>query len=157
MSAKKKVEVEQVDLQPVELDPPDPALVRWQELADRDWMICHDGDASKVLEFPRPEWAVEDSDHIGKSPFGTAYRSERAVVTARGCADARNKDGLMSPAHVNVLAELWESGTRKVYLGIARFENEKWSETMLGLYPSEALELAEVLRAAVDLLGGTGD
>lgn len=52
MSAKKKVEVEQVDLQPVELDPPDPALVRWQELADRDWMICHDGDASKVLEFP---------------------------------------------------------------------------------------------------------
>lgn len=142
------------ELEPVDLDGPDPAITRWQDLADRQIHIYHEGDASKVLEFPRPSWACEDEDHIGGSPFNSAYRSERASVAARGCSAARNVKGLMTPAHVNVLAELWESGTKKVYLGIARYEDHDWDEMMIGLYPAEALELAEVLQAAVNLLGG---
>lgn len=140
--------------EPVELDPPNPAIARWQELADRAIVIPHDGDASKVLEFPRPEWSDETLDHVGCSAFNTAYRSERVRIAARGCSDARNVKGVITPAHVNVIAEQWESGTKKVYLGIARFEGNRWIEQMVGLYRAEALELAEALRAAVDLLGG---
>lgn len=140
--------------EPVNLDSPAPALQRWRELADRSIVVPHDGDASKVLAFPRPEWADPDEDHVGTSYGTSAYRSERVRIAARGCVSSRNVDGITTFAHVNVLAELWGGGTRKVYLGFARYEDKGWSEPMIGLYLDEALQVADALRAAVDLFGG---
>ena len=150
----KPAALEFFNTKPVELDSPDPALARWQELADQAIVVPHHDDASKVVGFPRPEWADPDMDHVGSSDGTSAYRSERVRIAARGCLDSRNVDGVITPAHVNVVAELWGGGTRKIYLGFARYEDARWSEPMIGLYLDEALQVADALRAAVDLFGG---
>lgn len=113
MTQKKKTDTVPAEMEVVDLDPPNPAIVRWQELADRVLPIQHDGDATKLLDFPRPEWSDEDADFVGDSAFNVAYRSERVSVAAKGCSSARNVAGLMTPAHVNVIAELWSSGTKR--------------------------------------------
>ncbi|OBB18547.1 hypothetical protein A5761_08670 [Mycolicibacterium setense] len=150
----KPAALEFFDTEPVNLDPPAPELARWQELADQPIVIPHGGDASKVLNFPRPDWADPDMDYVGSSVGTSAYRSEPVRIAARGCLDSRNVDGVITPAHVNVAAELWGGGTRKIHLDLARFEGKGWSEPMIGLYLDEALQLADALRAAVDLFGG---
>ncbi|MGE0219660.1 hypothetical protein [Mycolicibacterium sp.] len=69
---------------PVELDPPappDPAIARWQELAERDIIINHGGDAETVMPFPRPAWADPDCDMIGNTR-GPAVAPD-AVFTVR--------------------------------------------------------------------------
>ncbi|MEX7474635.1 hypothetical protein AB4Z39_33665 [Mycobacterium adipatum] len=86
MNTAADTEMDAEDYQPVELDtpstlpPPPAALVAWQELADRDIEVMHDGDVSKMMPFPRPAWAEESYDLVGPSLLSTAYRSTVAHI-----------------------------------------------------------------------------
>lgn len=145
------------DLEPVELDPPAPEIIRWQELVDRDVVIYHEGDAEKIIPFPRPAWADPDEDIIGAYLDTSYYTSEYAFIAlehARGETD----DDEFRPAVLLVRAKLCGDGKPIVGLNLKKIsdrDKKSWtSELGQGLTPAEALELADVLRAAVDLLGG---
>lgn len=141
------------ELEPVDLDPPNPAIARWQELAERDIDIVHDGDAEKVMPFPRPAWASAHEDEVGRTLGGSFYVSEAAYVPMRHRLGV-NDDEVWEPAAIRIRAR--QCGTGEHYIGFAARQvvDGKMKETFsVGLNPAEALELADVLRAAVDLLG----
>lgn len=156
MTARKKpvAEANPVDLDPVELDPPDPALVRWQELADWDGIIHHNGDAEAMLPFPRPAWADADEDDFGQSYISTCYSSRPVRVAIKQAPGNRIDDDQWAPAAALVSAELYGTGITKVSLTLTNIRERRWHSVALGLSAAEALELADVLRAAVDLFGG---
>jgi hypothetical protein len=148
------VETDIADLDPVELDPPSPEVVRWQELADRNIRICHEGDAEKVIPFPRPAGADPDCDIVGKGLAWSYYTSEWADVTVAHSPGAVDDDHVL-PASVRVRAKWCGDGGRFVGLSMRDTQDGKWEwPEGFGLTSAEALELADVLRAAVDLLGG---
>ncbi|TXI63307.1 hypothetical protein [Mycolicibacterium mageritense] len=152
MTPKKKIVTEVVDLDPVDLDPPDPAIARWEEFAARDIDIEHDGDAEKVIPFPRPAWADPSRDDVCATSQESSYRSPKVLVaslTAGGCDDG----GWLEPASAGVSARVHGNGNRLVGLTIRRYVNEEWREFGMSMPPSAAVELADVLRAAVDLFG----
>ncbi|OBJ97574.1 hypothetical protein [Mycolicibacterium conceptionense] len=143
------------DLEPVELDPSDPAIARWEELADWDGIIYHDGDAEAMLPFPRPAWADVDEDDFGQSYISTCYSSRPARVAIKQAPGNRISANQWAPAAALVSAELYGTGITKVALTLTNIREGKWFSIALGLSPAEALELADVLKAAVDLLGGS--
>lgn len=145
---------EAIDLEPVNLDPPNPAITRWHELADWDGIIYHDGDAEAMLPFPRPAWADADEDEFGQSYISTCYSSRPVRVAVKQAPGNRIDDDRWAPAAALVSAELYGTGITKVSLTLTNISEGKWHAIALGLSPAEALELADVLRAAVDLFGG---
>lgn len=152
MTATKKITA---DPAPVNLDQPSPELVRWEELADRDTDIVHHGNAEKVLPFPRPAWADPSEDGTGRSHLSTCYSSPPASVPATHSLGVDHGDWY-EPARAIVSAKAWGSGRTCVNLTVSKVEDGSgWSNTALSLQPSEATELARVLLAAVDLIGGT--
>lgn len=144
--------IDSTDLAPLELDPPDPALARWQELADRMTAIRHAGDAERVMPFPRPAWADEDYDVIGTSVPSSLYRSRSVEVAARwfGGSD----DDVFTPSIIAVHGKVDGDGIRSIGVTSRRTVDRKWQDFAMSLSVAGALELAGVLRAAVDLLGG---
>lgn len=156
MNTAADTEMDAEDYQPVELDtpstlpPPPAALVAWQELADRDIEVMHDGDVSKMMPFPRPAWAEESYDLVGPSLLSTAYPVDGRSHSAqpdKGLA----QDGFWEPAYVGVRAVLWGNGVHKI--GI-----KKWApgyavaDVMIDLTPDEAVDLAHAIVAAVGLI-----
>ncbi|MBI5536690.1 MAG: hypothetical protein HY898_28480 [Deltaproteobacteria bacterium] len=142
---------------PVNLDPTAPEIVRWDELTG-DVDIYHGGDASKVLDVPRPSWCDPDEDFYGDSidSFGYGSAVARVVVSnGTGVSDGESLD----PARVTVQALMAASGY--VHYGIqiclsratGADKDRLWINSKMTLTPAEALELADVLRAAVDLTG----
>lgn len=157
---KKKINTDAVDLEPIDLDPPNPAIARWEELADWDGIIHHDGDAEKMLPFPRPAWADPDEDEFGQSLHSTNYSSRPVRVSARYAPGNLIDDNSWAPAAALVSAELAGDGIAKVLLTVSNMKGGSvknggvWLGQAIGLTVDEALELADVLRAAVDLIGG---
>lgn len=141
------------DLGPVELDPPNPAIARWQELADRDITVVHDDDAEKVIGFPRPAWADPDEDDIGTSAPASFYRSSYVSVASM-TSGGENVGGELYPAHVKVSARIHGDADLLIGILVNRFISGEWREFGTSLPPAAAVELAEVLLAAVDLVGG---
>lgn len=140
----------------VDLDPepePVPAIVRWNELADRVIDIEHDGDAEKVIPFPRPVWAHERFDLVKYSLLASAYRSTVAHIPLSQTPGV-NTNGLLEPAYVGVRAIQWGNGIHKIGLSkwwLPRAEAEE-RELDISLTPTEAVELAQAILAAVDLI-----
>jgi hypothetical protein len=143
------------DCTAVHLDPPAPEIDRWQEFADREYIIYHDGNAEKIIPFPRPAWAYPDGDIIGAYLTSCYYTSEFAHIPlqySRGDFD----DSALVKASIDVRAKLCGDGKPIVGLGIRQFnpKTKKWTlELSQGLSPAEALDLIAVLQAAVALFG----
>ncbi|WP_373138292.1 hypothetical protein [Mycobacterium marinum] len=141
---------------PVDLDPPNRAIARWKELADRDIFIRHEGDAEKVIPWPRPTWADPDCDIIGPSLNLSYYSSDWAhIPTSYRTGGQYNDDELLIPASLRVRAKI--SGTGRAVIGFAASKTVagKWRfEEGVGLTPAEATEFAHAILAAVDLIGG---
>lgn len=161
MSAKKKaadVEPVDLDLTPVELDPPDPAITRWQELSGGDTAVPIDElTAEAIIPFPRPRWADPDFDLV---PEGTstwagncAYRATKARIPTfldLGMVD----DYGYQPATVQVIPCQIGTGQLGINIGFRKAANGGWAVNSVLLTPTAALQVADVLRAAVDLIGG---
>ncbi|MFL0292984.1 hypothetical protein ACJH6J_18295 [Mycobacterium sp. SMC-18] len=145
------IEYEVVDMPPVELDPPAPEVVRWQELADRELVIYHGGDAEKILSFPRPAWSDPDCDGIGNSVLNTRYRSAITyVVSGYGRGDV--DDDELEPAAFGVRVAKFGDGTEVVNVHLRRQVDGKWVDFGLSMFLEQARELARVIDAAADLV-----
>jgi hypothetical protein len=141
------------DLEPVELDPLDPAIVRWRELADRDIDVYHGGDAEKVIPFPRPAWADADQDFIGRSLTGCYYNSEWVnVVTSHALGNVDSE--VSERASVKVRAKQCGDGEAYVGITVRRCVDGKWVEIGTNMLAAEVTDLIAVLQASVDLIGG---
>lgn len=143
---------------PVELDtltePRPPAIIRWHELADRDYQTVHDGDAQAIIPFARPSWADEDCDIVGRSVASTYFTSTWAEVPLTR-VDGYNSGDALQPATVRVRAKLSGDGCHIIGLSDCRVADGAWKSSLgVSLTPAEATELARVLLAAVDLIGG---
>jgi hypothetical protein len=155
VTAKKKAaDTEVVDLDPIELYPPDPALTRWMEIAFRDDEIIHDGDASKVLPFPRPAWADPDEDLVSGCPLLSLYRAIPVrVPVSRHRGDDRN--GIMTTPAAYVQPVINGDKRASIRLSLSLYENGKWdNDKYLAFRIAEARDLIGALQAAVDLIGG---
>jgi hypothetical protein len=149
---------------PVDLDPPAPEILRWQELADRDVNIYHEGDASKVLAAPRPAWSDPAEDAIGDSPSEAVYQSAPAKVALTLEPGLPYGDDELDPTRVVVRAFMGHMCEQSVYgievklcrpiKGRKHSDDKPWFHTRMSLTISEARELVEVLQAAIDLIGG---
>lgn len=149
------VEVSPEDLVPQELDPPDPALSRWVALAEWDGIVHHGGDASMMLPFPRPAWSDPDADRLWQSYASSCYGSQPVVVAVKSSPGNVIDDDRWAPGAALVSVRLYGTGITEVHLTLSNIhKGTRWRSQALGLSPAEALELADVLRAAVDLLGG---
>ncbi|WP_044080325.1 hypothetical protein [Mycobacterium canetti] len=142
---------------PIDLDPPalpPAALLRWKELADRDIGVYHDGDASKVIPFERPEWADPDCDIVGRNLSQCYYTSEWVEIPL-AYRDGHIDEEELEPAVMRVRAKMCGDGIAFVGLSERRFAKGQWKfSDGVGLTPTEATELARVLLAAVELIGG---
>lgn len=159
MTVKKKI-TEPVDMEPVELDPPDPAIARWEELSLRKSYVCHGGDAEKILGsvHPRPAWADPDHDQTGRSHLSTSYGSAPVRVISSHNFGA-DHNGTWQPACAFVSAQFYGNSHESVKVTFSQVvdgkgDKSQWQNIAMSFQPHEALELAEVLRAAVDLFGG---
>lgn len=139
---------------PVQLDPPDPAITRWQELADRGVIIDHSGDAEKVIPFPRPAWADPDEDIIGNRLSSSYYTSEWARIPI-SYRDGEVTGDFFEPATMRVRAKMCGDGEKIIGISARQFAKGEWHWWHgVGMKPAEATELANALLAAVDLIGG---
>ena len=166
MAQKHKIDEPQpaTDLEPVELDPPAPEIVRWQELAEREIDLRHEGDASRVIQAPRPAWSDPDEDLVDGAPHSSVYMSSPARVALCVHQGLSRDDGdELMPARVVVRAfmgsmfdqELRGLEVRVVKRNKGKDKDEKpWFHTVFSLSVSEARELVDVILAAVDLVGG---
>lgn len=143
---------EPIDLDAGQPEPPQsPELRRWVELAQRDIDVDHDGDASKVIPFPRPSWSDPDFDYVSDSVRLTQYRSEPAEVPMSVVA-GEVIGGSYFPAKIEVSAKLY--GSRLTGVGITAKKHTgrgNWDSFGCSLTLEEARELALVLLAAADL------
>lgn len=143
--------------QVVDMDPPasmPAALARWQQLAERDTAIRHDYDAEKVIGFPRPLWADPDLDEITNSRGGSYYRSAWVDIPSMAAVGI-NRDGVLQPAICSVSAKHHGNYTVPLIgLSVRRAIDGEWREFGMALPLDAAAELAQVLLAAVDLVGG---
>ena len=154
------------ELEPVELDPPDPTLVRWREFADRVVDIVHDGDASKVINTPRPAWSDPDEDVVDVVLGGSIYMSKPAKVALRLERGVEADDGdTLKPARMAVRAfagRMCDKDLPGIEVKFVRAikgktddDHKPWMHTRTILMVSEARELVDVLLAAIELVGGT--
>lgn len=152
----KKSNTTPVDLEPVELDPPDPALERWRELADRgDDEIYHGGDVEKIMPFPRPAWSDPSQDLFATSLPCTLYRAYPVKVSAtRHSGDASDPD-VWIPAGMYVQPAIGGTDVAVVRVSFSEKKDGGWKNgPYMALTLPEAEDLIAVLRAAVDLIGG---
>jgi len=156
MSQKKHTVTEPiVDLEPVDLDPPNPAIARWEALADRDVHVQHDGDAEKMLGHihPRPKWADPDRDQTGRSHLSTAYASTPVRVVASHNFGV-DHDDWWEPASAWVSAKFYGNSHESISITFSQVaDSGNWQNVAMSFQPDEARELIEVLQAAVDLFG----
>ncbi|KRD04959.1 hypothetical protein ASE48_20170 [Mycobacterium sp. Root265] len=141
------------ELTPVELDPPDPVLARWEELSGRDIAIDHGGDAEKIIPIPRPAWADPDCDEIGKSVGWTTFNSTTAHVPANRMGGEAIGECLL-PCGFRVRGRLIGDGWAGVGITMTRYLDEKWNSLGITLTLDEARDFANVILAAVDMVGG---
>lgn len=140
-------------LPPVDLDPPDPAIARWQELTERDIHIEHDGDAEKVLSFPRPAWAGPDCDQVGVNVSLTSYNSDSAYIPANHMGGEAIGETVM-PCGFRVRGRLIGEGWVGVGITTTRYTSGEWRELGATLTLDEARNLVDVILAAIDMVGG---
>lgn len=142
--------------EPVELDPPDPAIARWQELVERDYYVYHDGDAEKYIPFPRPKWSQPDEDQIEACLPLSAYKSEPVAVRSVHSGGQRGVPGTLRPAAVVVTAFMYGTGEQVVNVKTERVYNktDQWQSLAVNLSPEEVADLIDVLTAALALIGG---
>lgn len=159
MSSDAENTVPVTDLEPVELDPPDPALARWQELADRSPAIYHAGDAEKMLGHihPRPAWSDPDEDMTGRSHLSTAYSSTPVRVVAAHDFGVDHGDW-WEPAVAWISTKFYGNSHESIQVTFSKVvdgkgANSKWQNVSMSFQPDEARELVEVLQAAIDLIG----
>ncbi len=145
-------EVSPAELAPVELDGPDPAIARWQALADIDHVVEHEGDASKVAPFPRPAWADPKRDMVGTSFCRTRYRSALVEVVT-GFAHGLEDGTCLEPATARIQAVHFADGTQVVHFSVRSWKDDDWRVGGVNLSRVEATGIAEALLAAVDLIG----
>jgi hypothetical protein len=137
----------------IDLDGPDPALTAWQELSACPDYIDHQGDASKMIPFPRPAWSDPDEDNIGDTLGACFYRSKRAKVTTS--YNWGHSDGsVFYPAYASVSVRHF--GTLATPLVTLTLVDQRKTGVGPGargldLHPSTARELAAVLLAAAAL------
>lgn len=147
-------QVDVVDLEPVELDPPDPDLTRWQELLDRNTGIYHDGDIEKIMPFPRPAWSDPDEDLFATSLPCCLYRAEPVKVNATRHSGHRGVDEWI-PAGVYVQPAIGGTDVPVVRISFSEKTDKGWNNLpYMALTITEATDLIDVLRAALNLLGG---
>lgn len=146
----------------IDLDPkPEiaPEIVRWQELADRDITVYHDGDIEKYMPFPRPAWAHKGYDHAGYSILNSAYMSTVAHIPLSQSPGVDHGD-MWEPAYVSVRALVWGNGVHKItvhkYLPAGKNDEKPAIAISFSVTPAEAVDLAQAILAAVDLIGGVG-
>ncbi len=162
MTQKQQQVTEPADLEPVNLDPPDPVLTRWQNLVDRETDICHDGDVSRVIPSPRPPWSEPEEDIVGRHG-GSCYMSAPAAVAATMDAARLADDGdTLQTARVVIRAfmgHMFEQDLYGLELKLVRpisgKENSEkpWRHTAVSLTIPEVRELVDILQAAIDLIG----
>ncbi|WP_422745173.1 hypothetical protein ACN27E_23565 [Mycobacterium sp. WMMD1722] len=148
-----------VDLEPVDLDPRPPHLEAWDRLCEKaggNGTIYHGGDASVVMSIPRPIWADPDEDLVGRSMLVTSYKSSSAYVTFSHQTGKSDGEKWYS-AGMYISAKMFDDG--EPLIGISYSDADmitgEWNKPVTAnMTPAEALELAEVLRAAVALFGG---
>ncbi|SKZ99144.1 Uncharacterised protein [Mycobacteroides abscessus subsp. abscessus] len=132
-------------------------LTNWQHLVSAgksQTLIQHGGDLARMMPFPRPVWADPDRDQIGESLTGSCYRSASASVPATH-ARGWGFDGVeWLTARLLVSAKQYGNGVQMVGLSLVNHATEGTS-VGLSLTPDEALQLADVLRAAADLAVST--
>lgn len=146
-----------VDQQPINLDPPKPALKRWEELAERELSIEHNGDAEAIMPFPRPEWADPDRDIVGRSRLVTCYESNAAWVPL-GQQPGKSDSEVWFPAGIYVCAKIYSDRGQVIGFSIndVDFGTGEWKTPVaVNMTAGEAVDLANVLLAAVELLGET--
>lgn len=145
--------------EPIDLDPPSPALARWEAL-NHDAEIYHDGDASKVIPVPRPVWSDPDQDVVGDRANTTSYRSSvaRVISSAERGVDL---DDSLDQARVCVQVKMSAAVDcirYAVQLTLSRANgpdrDKPWTNSTMTLTISEVEELIDVLSAAVELTGG---
>lgn len=149
------------DLTPVELDPPNPAIVRWETLAERPIDVFHDGDAEKILgdAHPRPAWADPDQDQTGRSHLSTAYASVPVRVVASHNFGVDDGDR-WEPASAWISAKLYGNSHESISITFSQVKDldggrtRRWQNVAMSFQPHEARELIDVLQAALDLFGG---
>lgn len=155
MSAKRKINVEPVDLPPVELDPPAPALARWLELADRERAIYHDGDIEKIMPFPRPAWSDPDEDLFATSLPCCLYRAYPVKVSATRHNGDKTDPNKWESASVFVQPAIGGTSVPVVRISFSEQVDKRWDNSpYMALTLTEARDLIGVLQAAVDLIGG---
>ncbi|MDX1890125.1 hypothetical protein [Mycolicibacterium sp. 050158] len=142
------------ELAPVELDPPSPAVTRWIELTEKDVVVDHGGDASKVIPMPRPAWSEPYRDVIGRSWATSYYCSEFANIAIRQGTFGENDGESLNPAKIQVRAKLCGDSSKWVGLTLRAMNDDEWHTAGLGIRPQEAVELANALLAAVAILDG---
>lgn len=143
------------DCSPVQLDPPDPAITRWQELADRDIVVEHDSDAEKVIPFPRPAWADPEEDIIGNR-LSSSYYTSAWVRIPMSYRDGEVYGDFFEPATMQVRAKQCGDGEKIIGISARQIAKGEWHWWHgIGMTTAEATALAEALLAAVDLIGGT--
>ena len=141
------------ELTPVDLDPPDPTIARWQTLANVDLVINHDDDAELVIPFPRPAWAQPDEDYVGKSICSTWYNSDTVSIPTSHMG-GESRGGAVLPSGLRVRGRLCGDGWHGVGMTLFRFIDDEWTDLGCTMTVDEARKLAEVLLAAVDMVGG---
>lgn len=143
----------------LDLDEPDlpPEIVRWREMAEsyEDLLeVYHGGDASMVMDMERPGWSNPDRDYVGTCISQCCYKSS-IVRVAASLAGGVNDGDTWERAHVSISAKLWGDGTTGIALTPHRIIGAEWKSLSINLTAEEALEVADVLQAAVKLIGGT--
>ena len=153
----KPAALEFFNTEPVNLDPADQALDRWERLSYRESEVRHDGNAEKILGsiHPRPAWADPEYDTTGRSHLSTSYGSAPVRVVSSHNFGADHGD-VWQPACAFVSAQFYGNSHESVKVTFSQVVDgdggkSKWQNIAMSFQPHEALELAEVLRAAVDL------
>lgn len=157
------IEIVAGDVEPINLDPPDPKLARWQELAERDVDIYHDGDASLVINAPRPAWSDPGEDYISTAGTASVYMSAPALVPLSLDRALKTDDGdTLQPARLAVRAMMGTSADQVLHAieiklvrpaKDAQKSDKPWMHTPVSLTIREARELVDTLIAATDLIG----
>lgn len=143
------------NLEPVELDDPNPALALWQELADRDWDAFHGGDIEKIMPFPRPAWSEPDEDLFASSIPCCLYRAYPVKVPATRHGGNANDDEVWTSAGMYVQPAIGGTDVPVVRVSFSEYKGPGWNnKPYMALTVAEARYLIDVLNAAVSLLGG---
>ncbi|KRD07794.1 hypothetical protein ASE48_10175 [Mycobacterium sp. Root265] len=144
--------VSPAELAPVELDPPDPVIARWQGLADIDLLINHDDDAEKVIPLPRPAWADPLCDVVGHSVCSSSYNTDYAAIPLTYMGGESHEDSVL-PSRLSVRGRLIGCGWLGVGMTVTRYDDGEWREAGCTMTLSEARDLIEVLSTAVEMIG----